>query len=193
MNNKDIATNEGNYQSFDAFIMRHRDQIERFFVRRLIGDEVVCRELISEAYLDLLKHFANMRPNSSLKQERAWVKWRCRNVWSHHWRKVANAPQLVPFDHELATTDEDSELFQESINRLATLLSKKEKIYFLLMADGYSPNDIATTLDVKPRTAIIMRHRILSHLRSLVKDGTLRLENATVIIDKLKVTSDNIN
>ena len=34
--------------------MSHRDYIERFFIVRVKGDETLCRELVSEAYFNIL-------------------------------------------------------------------------------------------------------------------------------------------
>lgn len=175
--------------------MRHRDAIERFFVSRVRGDEALCHELIGETYTSLMKHYGNLREDISIGEERAWVRWICRNVWSHHWRFMANQKKTVPLEEHMAATmpddDEDAnvQLF-ENIKILASLLPERERMYLHLMAGGHADDDIAVYLDVSRKTVFTTRYRILKRLRAMAERGEIRIENAAVIIDKMKIESN---
>ncbi|MBO4587844.1 MAG: hypothetical protein J5711_02955 [Bacteroidales bacterium] len=167
--------------------MSHRDYIERFFAARTKGDEALCRELVGEAYINIFSHFDSLRQGSTLLHRKNFVMWRCRDTWSRH-KRNAQSTQFLPFeDHmdAISPDDEANEFLRESIEKLASLLSKRERMYFQLMADGYSDDDIATTLDVKRDSVISTRHRILKRLRKLAGHGHIRLKNATVIVNRL--------
>lgn len=168
--------------------MSHRDYIERFFVVRVKGNEALCRELVGEAYLNILTHFHTLRPNSSAMQQKNFVWWYCRDTWKRHWLNT-DAISYLPLEDHMGATSPDNEdeetLLRESIENIAQLLSRRERMYFRLMADGHSIDDIAKYLGVKRRTVITTRHRILKHLRKLAGTGAIRLENATVIVTRL--------
>ena len=170
-------------------IMSHRDLIERFFTTRTKGDTTLCRELVGEAYYNILTHYDTLRKDANALQRRNFVWWHCRDTWKRHRHNADSLSYLPLEDHMGATTpDDDNEkaMLRESIENLASLLSKRERMYFQLMADGYSDDDIATTLDVKRDSVISTRHRILKLLRKLAGHGYIRLENATVIVNRLK-------
>lgn len=168
-------------------IMSHRDYIERFFIVRVKGDETLCRELVSEAYFNILTHYDTLREGATAMQRKNFVWWRCRDTWSRHRRNASlhNALPIEEHPDEPPSDEESNERLRESIEKLASLLSKRERIYFHLMADGYSDDDIATTLDVKRDSVISTRHRILKRLRKLAGHGHIRLKNATVIVNRL--------
>jgi len=167
--------------------MSNRDLIERFFAMRVKGDEALCRELVGEAYFNILTHFGTLREGATSLQRRGFVWWHCRDTWSRY-KRSAKFAQPLPLEYHLEEPlleDDTNELLRESIEKLATLLPEREQMYFRLMADGYSNNDIATTLDVKRDSVISTRHRILKRLRKLAGSGVIRLENATVIVNRL--------
>ena len=167
--------------------MSHRDYIERFFAARTKGDEALCRELVGEAYYNILTHYDTLRKDANALQRRNFVWWHCRDTWKRY-KRSAKFAQPLPLEYHLEDTlleDDTNERLRESIEKLATLLPERERIYFKLMSDGYSDNDIATTLDVKRDSVISTRHRILKRLRKLAGTGAIRLENATVIVNRL--------
>lgn len=168
--------------------MSNRDLIERFFAMRVKGDEALCRELVGEAYYNILTHYDTLRKDATAIQRKNFVWWHCRDTWSRH-KQSAKFAQPLPLEEHMDTTspndDDGKELLLESIERLASLLPQRERMYFRLMADGYSDNDIATTLDVKYKSVIRTRHRILKRLRKMAGCGEIQLLNATVIVNKL--------
>ena len=170
--------------------MRHHNAIERFFVSRVHGDEVLCRELIGDAYAAILGCYGNLRENASAGEERAWVMWVCRSVWSKHWRLAANRQSPLPLEEHMAVSmpdDGEGDPAPESVERLASLLPKREQMYFRLMVGGYSDDDIAVYLGVDRKTVITTRHRILKRLRAMADRGEIRLESGELKIESRKL------
>lgn len=157
------------YDKFDALIARHSILIESLCIRHAAGDENRCTELRQDCLISLWHYLPKLREGCSPFHETAWVVWHCRSVFSHlRYRRRTHL--FLPLDENMADTvaaPNDSRQ-RETIDKLATLLTPHERHAFLLMAEGYSAEDMAKELGIKHRSAVTLRHRIIEKLKKLV-------------------------
>ena len=162
-------TNRQQYDKFDSLIARHRGLIDRLCMRHASGDENRCAELRQDCYLSLWHYLPTLRENSSSFHETAWVVWHCRSVFSHlRYRRRTHT--FLPLDENLADTvaESDDSQIREKIDALAALLTPHEREAFYLMADGYSAEELAKALGIKHRSAVLLRHRIIEKLKTII-------------------------
>ena len=155
------------YDRYDCLIARHGALIERLCMRHAWGDTNRCAELRQECYISLWRYLPTLREGANAFQEKAWVAWHCRSVFSHlAYRRRTH--QFLPLDDSMADTiaEPDDGHLLDTIDTLATLLTPHERRAFYLMADGYSAEDMARELGIKHRSAVLLRHRIIKKLRN---------------------------
>lgn len=160
-------------QTYEQLIERHRSQIEHLCMHRALNDYHLCAELRQECYISIWKHLSNLRPDSTPKQESRWVYWQCRSAFSRQ-RFLCRA-QLVSLDEEMerrhgelgvaADSTEPDPYGGLDLEPYAELLSPHEFRALQLMAEGYAPDEMASLLGIKPRSAIQLRYRITAKLR----------------------------
>lgn len=161
------------YEGFDSLMARHNLLVARLCMLHADGDVERCTELVQDCRIAIWRHLPSLRKNASRLQEKAWVVWQCRSVFSHSARH-RRSQGLLSIDPLLADSlpDDSDNSLRESIDELAVLLSPDERRAFLLMADGYTADDLGLELGIKPRSAVSLRHRIIKKLRKhLHTDG----------------------
>lgn len=159
--------------TYEQLIERHRAQIERLCMRRALGDYHLCAELRQECYIGIWRHLPSLRPGATPQQESKWVYWQCRSVFSR--QRFLRRAQLVSLDEELERRHGDIAAEPASaepdpyggldLEPYAELLSPHEFRALQLMAEGYAPDEMASILGIKPRSAIQLRYRITTKLR----------------------------
>ena len=147
-------------------IMSHRDYIERFFIVRVKGDETLCRELVSEAYFNILTHYDTLREGATAMQRRNFVWWRCRDTWSRH-RRNASLHDALPIEEhpdEPLSDEESNERLRESIEKLVE--SEKNGVVYVpikrLCYEYYTKRQI--TISEKTPISLEFLKSVLSNL-----------------------------
>jgi len=165
------TTDRQKYGHFYGLIERHKALVESMCMRRASGDSRYCAELRQECYIAIWKHEQQISPDIAPLQETLWVYWLCRSAFSRL-RYLQRAHLYVPLDENMADTLADTDdlaPLRDRIEALAVLLTPHERRALELMAEGYTPDEMARELGIKPRSAIQLRHRIIAKLRKHFK------------------------
>jgi RNA polymerase sigma factor (sigma-70 family) len=161
-----MATTNNRYDDFDRLVQRHRSYIRRLCWWHASGRSEDCADLMQDC-LAALWHFRHtLRPDASPAQERLWVKYHCRSVFSH--RKRRWEPQFTPLDEDRLPAEEPPDN-RAVIEELACNLSDRERHILDLILDGYSRSEIAALLDLKAGTVTQIRFRIIEKMKQELK------------------------
>ena len=155
------------YEHFYGLIERHKALIERLCMRRASGDSRYCAELRQECYISIWKHEKQISADISRMQETLWVYWLCRSAFSRL-RFLQRTHLYIPLDENMASTHADADNLmplRDRIESLAAVLNPHERQAVELMAEGYTPDEMARELGIKPHSAIQLRYRIIAKLR----------------------------
>ena len=155
------------YEHFYGLIERHKALVERLCMRRASGDSCYCAELRQECYISIWKHEKQISADIHPLQETMWIYWLCRNAFSRL-RFLQRTHLYAPIDESMAdtiaTTDNLTQI-RDYIESLATILNSHERRAVELMAEGYTPDEMARELGIKTPSATQLRYRIIAKLR----------------------------
>ena len=162
-----IINDRQKYEHFYGLIERHKALIESLCMRRASGDSRYCVELRQECYISIWKHEKQISADIHPLQETLWVYWRCRSAFSRL-RFLHRTHLYFPLDENMADTiaAPDEGDFREYIESLSSVLNPHERRAVELMAEGYTPDEMARELGIKPHSAIQLRYRIIAKLRN---------------------------
>jgi RNA polymerase sigma factor (sigma-70 family) len=155
------------YEYFYGLIERHKALIERLCMRRSSGDSYHCAELRQECYITIWKHEKQISTDISPLQETLWVYWLCRSAFSRL-RFLHRTHLYIPLDENMADTianPDDPSMLRDYIESLSSVLNPHERRAVELMAEGYTPDEMARELGIKPHSAVQLRYRIIAKLR----------------------------
>ena len=156
------------YENFYGLIERHKALIEGLCMRRASGDSAYCAELRQECFIAIWKHEKQINTDISPLQETLWVYWLCRSAFSRL-RFLHRSHLFVPLSEALADTvaqpDDPLDTLRDYIETLSSVLNPHERQAVVLMAEGYTPDEMASQLGIKKRSAVQLRYRIVSKLR----------------------------
>ena len=96
-------------------------------------------------------------------REALWVYWLCRSAFSR-WRLLQRTHTWLPLHNNMSDAGNDSPL-PDSIDALVSVLTPHERGAFKLMAEGYTPQEMARELGITHRSAVQLRYRIVAKLR----------------------------
>lgn len=150
------------YDEFDRLVHRHGAYIRRLCWWQSSGRSEDCADLIQDCLLDLWHFRHTLRPNATEGQERLWVKYRCRSVFSH--RKGPRPYELVPLDAARSVAD-DPEDKRRLLEEMACCLNELEHQVLTLLLDGYSRTEIGEMLDLTPKHVSQIRFRIIEKMK----------------------------
>ena len=156
------------YEHFYGLIERHKALIESLCMRRASGDSRYCAELRQECYISIWKHEKQISADIHPLQETLWVYWLCRSAFSRL-RFLHRTHLYIPLDENMADTlavPDDPSMLRGHIESLASVLNPHERRAVELMAEGYTPDEMARELGIKPHSAIQLRYRIIAKLRN---------------------------
>lgn len=163
-----MTNREGTYHDrYDALMARHGMTVRRICWRHSQGDETQCDELIQDCRIALWRRLPALRPNSSAWEEKAWVVWTCRSVFSHLRRKGAALTDLGQAAHLAAPDDSEN---REWVEELAIGLSRRERLALSLMIEGYSLKESASVLGTRSENVAKMRSRIVQKMKKRYED-----------------------
>lgn len=150
------------YDDFDRMVMRHKGYIRKLCWWYAAGDEPVCTELVQEVLEQLWIYREKLRAGVSEWQERAWVKYHCRSVFSH--RRRRRCRETVSLDEcEVA---EPTNNLRETLLDMADDLTAHEMEVLQLILEGYQPAEIAEKMGVKAHSISQLRFRMIEKMRS---------------------------
>ncbi len=161
--NPDTTDNRDRYSDFDALVQRHRRMIRAICLWNATGGAVQCDDLVQEVLASLWHYRHRLRSDASPGEERAWVRLHCRSVISHFRRR--KQVETIPLDEEMPLAAAESDDRRATIDELATGLTDHERQVLQLTLDGWSTDEIADELDVKNRTVVQIRWRIVQKMK----------------------------
>lgn len=150
------------YDDFDRMVIRHKGYIRKLCWWYAGGDELVCTELVQAVLEQLWMYREKLREGASEWQERAWVKYHCRSVFSHRRRKKRH--EMVSL--EGCEVAEPTNNLRETLLDMADDLTKHEMEVLRLILDGYRPAEIAERMGVKAHSISQLRTRMIEKMRS---------------------------
>ena len=168
-----IINDRQKYEHFYGLIERHKALIESLCMRRASGNSRYCVELRQECYISIWKHEKQISVNISPLQETLWVYWRCRSAFSRL-RFLHRTHLYIPLDENMSDTlanPDDPSMLRDYIESLASVLNPHERRAVELMAEGYTPDEMARELGIKPHSAIQLRYRIIDKLRKYYRQN----------------------
>lgn len=168
-----IINDRQKYEHFYGLIERHKALIESLCMRRASGNSRYCVELRQECYISIWKHEKQISVNISPLQETLWVYWRCRSAFSRL-RFLHRTHLYIPLDENMSDTlanPDDPSMLRDYIESLASVLNPHERRAVELMAEGYTPDEMARELGIKPHSAIQLRYRIIDKLRNYYRQN----------------------
>lgn len=121
---------------------------------------------MQEVLLSLWRYRHTLRPEASGSDERNWVRWHCRSVWSHRQRRPS-LPML-----SIGTLDDLSEEttdHRELVEDLAEGLDERERRLLDLYFQGYSIAEAGHQLGVGRKNAYRIYRQIVKKMRNNLK------------------------
>ena len=70
-------------ERFDALADRHIGTVRLMCWRRSYGNEATCDDLMQECLVSIWRRLPTLRADCTAREEKAWVRWCCRSVFSH--------------------------------------------------------------------------------------------------------------
>ncbi len=150
---------------FDELLKRHRPMVWRMCWISAHGNYERCRDLVQEVSIALWRHFGQLRPDATLQEERAWVRWQTRSALDFQRRMQRPTPlPLTPGMADLQAADDILEQHEE-LEELMSTLNDDERRMLRLQLEGYRADEIAEAMGLK-RDAVYQRlHRVVVKMR----------------------------
>lgn len=156
------------HDAYTAMLDRHRSVIWAMCWAHARGRWDDCCDLVQEISIALWENYDKLRPGSSPREERAWVRWQARSVFDQQRRRRQPEPQPITDMIASSLAAEDSRQRQEDIDEMMASLSPDEQRMVRLQMEGYQANEIASLMGLK-RDAVYQRmHRIVVKARRAV-------------------------
>lgn len=171
-----------NSDPFDELLKRHRPMVWRMCWISAHGNYERCRDLVQEVSIALWRHFGQLRPDATLQEERAWVRWQTRSALDFQRRMQRPTPlPLTPGMADLQAADDILEQHEE-LEELMSTLNDDERRMLRLQLEGYRADEIAEAMGLK-RDAVYQRlHRAVVKMRRVALLLALLCVAATVAV-----------
>ncbi len=171
-----------NSDPFNELLKRHRPMVWRMCWISAHGNYERCRDLVQEVSIALWRHFSQLRPDATLQEERAWVRWQIRSVLDFQRRMQRPTPlPLTPDMADMQTADDIFEQ-QEELEELMSTLNDDERRMLRLQLEGYRADEIAEAMGLK-RDAVYQRlHRVVGKMRRVALLLAILCVAATVAV-----------
>lgn len=171
-----------NSDPFDELLKRHRPMVWRMCWISAHGNYERCRDLVQEVSIALWRHFGQLRPDATLQEVRAWVRWQTRSSLDFQRRMQRPTPlPLTPGMADLQAADDILEQHEE-LEELMSTLNDDERRMLRLQLEGYRADEIAEAMGLK-RDAVYQRlHRAVVKMRRVALLLVLLCVAATVAV-----------
>lgn len=153
-----------NNERFLRLEERHRNFIRKLCWKRAHGDREQFLQLVQEVYVDL--YDALCTQEISRAREVAWIFWRCRGVFTAY-RRSRDA-RFLPLDEALAynmAEDNSAVLISDTLDDLSADLNERQREILSLYRQGYSMEEIASELHIKPASVGKALRRMTEKMR----------------------------
>ena len=157
-----MAEHTERYNDLDGLMLRHKALIRRLCWWHSGGESALCSDLMQEVAIDLWHYRHTLRPDATEQQERLWVKYHCRSVFSH--RRRRKKIDTVPLEEDFDVAEPVSE-HRETLEDLATGLSPHEHQLLEMLLNGYGIGEIAEAMQIKASSASQLRLRVIGKMR----------------------------
>ena len=149
-------------------LRRHRPMVWRMCWLRSRGDYEHCRDLVQEVCLSLWLHYDNLRPGSTLHEERAWVRWQTRSTLDLLNRR--RRPPMLPLTAQIADTMSEvpDNPFGEEMEELLATLNPDERRMVQLQLEGYRAKEIAQVMGLNRDVVYQRMHRAVLKARRVL-------------------------
>lgn len=157
------------YEAYKAFMRRHHKVVWRVcydFARDNISR---CEDMVQEVWIMLWLKFDTMTCLSEW-QQRAWVRKVTHNVLIDLYRKEKPPMEHLTAILEEAITTDDYDI-AENLDDLMAHLTPDERHLMNMRLDGYSAEEIATTLGIEPNAVYQRVNRIMKKMRTIYGKG----------------------
>ena len=149
------------YDDFDRMVQRHSGYIRKKCWWYAGGDGALCSELVQEVLEQLWHYRGKLREGASELQERTWVKYHCRSVFSHR-RRAKKVPTVDITGVEAA---EPVDNMRETLLDMADDLNTREREVLQMLLDGYKVAEIAEHFGLKAHSVSQMKLRMIEKMR----------------------------
>lgn len=157
--------------TFQTFYRTHAPALWSY-LRRTLGDAAQADDVLQEAFCKLLA-----APVGDLQEpeQRAYLFRIAANLSVDHWRKRKREQQAIErMDFEPARLDEAPRARDLDLARtFATLKPRERSLLWLAYVEGSAHEEIAQSLDLKPRSIRVLLFRARKRLASLLRDQGL--------------------
>ena len=125
-------------------------------------DEERCADLMQEVLLSLWRYRHTLRRDATAKDERNWVRWHCRSVWSHQQRRQQLPTVSLDALGDLPDGEAD---YHGLVEDLATGLDGRERNLLELFLQGYSIAEAGRLLGLGRKNAYRLYHEMVKKMR----------------------------
>lgn len=164
-----MAETRERYDDFDNLMLRHKTLIRRLCWWHSGGEDALCADLMQEVATALWHYRHTLRPDATAQQERLWVKYHCRSVFSHRRRRHTIETEPLGEQHDTA---EPVDSHRETLEDLATCLTPHEHELLEMLLNGYSVAEIAERMHIKAASVSQLRQRIVIKMREAYEKQT---------------------
>lgn len=167
---------------YTDLLQRHFPMVWHLCWVRARGDYERCRDLVQEVSIALWLHLDKLRPDVSLQEEKAWVRWLTRTTLDHLHRR--QRPPMVALTEAMADSipDADNNAAGEDIEELMAVLSPEEQQLMRLHIEGYRADEIAEKMNLRRNTVYQRMHRAMAKARKVLLVLFLLLVTSTVAV-----------
>lgn len=152
---------------YTALLMRHRNLLWSMCMSRVGGDRDRCQDLLQEVSVALWENMDKLRPNSSARQERAWVCWQARSVFYQVERRQTLPTVSITSSIADSVTDDEALHRKELLDDLLSKLTPDEQQMVRLYLEGYQGDEIGATMGVSRDTVYQRMRRVVHKLRNV--------------------------
>ena len=154
-------------ERFDALADRHISTVRLMCWRRSYGNEATCDDLMQECLVSIWRRLPTLRADCTAREEKAWVRWCCRSVFSHlHRQHRLSVTGLTPdMTDTLASPADKGGEAREIVETLAVGLTHRERNALALMIEGYSQKEIAAILGIRVDSMAKLKRRIVQKMQ----------------------------
>ena len=157
--------NRQRYDTYCAFIKRHRETVWHVCYRFAKGNRVACEDMVQEVWIALWLRFDQLKTDAPEPMQRAWLKRLTKSVLVDLYRRSEpEADRLTPV---LIQTMPDTTInLAEDIDDLLVLLPEEEERLMRMRLEGFDAQEIADAFGIE-RNAVYQRvNRIMTKLRN---------------------------
>lgn len=149
-------------QKYEQLVLSHLGVIRERCWYYSGADRRVFEELLNEVLADLWEAVDRYDPAFAPRQQRKWVRERCRGVYKRHRRLFGTS--LLPVDFDPAA-DLEPALLRETVDDLAAGLDDDERRLLDLLLQGYSHGECAQRMGMSQATLSRRYHRMIEKMK----------------------------